>query len=332
MFFRNLDFVFAPFRAVYNKFLSVRNIQGNIRVDMNRGKAMIGRGKRMAGNAQQKVGGWAGAGAQAQGQQAGAPPPPQGYPQQPGYPPPGYPQQGQPGYPPPPQGYPQQPGYPQQYQQGANMQPGYPPGMPPGGMPPGGGYPPPPGGFPPPPGMPGMPPGMPGMQPGMPNPSPPVRTTGFWFWKKKFCSQCEQQLDKSWDACPFCAQIAMQAAAAPAKLQKLKTQALVLDPSGTAGVQLLGWLVPLQGPNKGELFTLQPANVIGTTPDCNVCLNDKFMSSKHAEIKAENGMWILRDSGSTNGTYVNNRRVDRHELVDNDFIKFGSAMVKFKSL
>ena len=43
-------------------------------------------------------------------------------------------------------------------------------------------------------------------------------------------------------------------------------------------------------------------------------------------------MWILRDSGSTNGTYVNNRRVDRHELVDNDFIKFGSAMCKFKSL
>ena len=61
-------------------------------------------------------------------------------------------------------------------------------------------------------------------------------------------------------------------------------------------------------------------------------LNDKFMSSKHAEILAENGLWILRDTGSTNGTYVNNRRVDRHELVDNDFIKFGSAMLKFKSL
>jgi pSer/pThr/pTyr-binding forkhead associated (FHA) protein len=56
------------------------------------------------------------------------------------------------------------------------------------------------------------------------------------------------------------------------------------------------------------------------------------MSGKHAEIIAEQGLWILRDIGSTNGTYVNNRRIDRHELVDNDFIKFGSAMVKFKSL
>jgi len=168
--------------------------------------------------------------------------------------------------------------------------------------------------------------------PGAPNSNPPIRTTGFWIFKKKFCTQCEQQLDKTWDACPFCAQIAQQAAAAPAKLQKLKTQALVIDPSGMAGVQLLGWLVPLQGPQKGELFTLSPVTIIGTTPDCNIMLHDKFMSSKHAEIKAENGMWILRDSGSTNGTYVNNRRVDRHELVDNDFIKFGSAMCKFKSL
>ena len=177
-------------------------------------------------------------------------------------------------------------------------------------------------------------PAMPGMPaPGMPNPNPPVMETGFWLWKKKSCSQCQQSLDKSWDACPFCAQIAQQAAAAPAKLQKAKTQAFVLDSQGGPGSQqLLGWLVPLQGPQKGELFTLQPTTIIGTDPKATVVLNDKFMSSKHAEIKAENGMWVLRDSGSTNGTYVNNKRIDRHELVDNDFVKFGSAMLKFKSL
>ena len=168
--------------------------------------------------------------------------------------------------------------------------------------------------------------------PGGPNPNPPVRTSGFWIFKKKFCTQCEQQLDKTWDACPFCAQIAAQAAAAPQKLQKMKTMALVIDPTGASGTQLLGWLVPLQGPQKGELFTLSPVTTIGTTPESTICLQDKFMSSKHAEIKAENGIWILRDAGSTNGTYVNNRRIDKHELVDNDFIKFGSAMCKFKSL
>jgi hypothetical protein len=186
----------------------------------------------------------------------------------------------------------------------------------------------------------GQPPGMPQMQgmPGMggapqgPNPNPPIIKRGFWIFAKKFCSQCEQQLDKSWDQCPYCQQIAAQVVAAPAK-QALKTQAFVVDGHGGPGtMQLLGWIVPLQGSQRGELFTLSPVTTIGTDPKCTVVLNDKFMSQKHAEIKAENGVWILRDSGSTNGTYVNNRRIDRHELVDNDFIKFGSAMLKFKSL
>jgi hypothetical protein len=188
-------------------------------------------------------------------------------------------------------------------------------------------------------GQPGGPPGMPGAPgapgaPAGPIPNPPIRTQGFWIFAKKFCSQCEQQLDKTWDACPYCAQIAQQAAVAPAKLQALKTQAFVLDSQGGPGsMQLCGWLVPLQGPQKGELFNLQPTTIIGTDPKtCGVVLQDKFMSSKHAEIKAENGIWVLRDSGSTNGTYVNNKRIDRHELVDNDFVKFGQAMLKFKSL
>jgi hypothetical protein len=180
----------------------------------------------------------------------------------------------------------------------------------------------------------GMPAAPGQLPPGTPNPNPPIRAKGFWIFKKKFCTQCEQQLDKSWDACPYCAQIAVQAvAAAQPQKQALKTQAFVMDATGGPGsTQLLGWIVPLQGPQRGELFTLSPTTIIGTDPKCNVCLNDKFMSSKHAEIKAENGVWVLRDSGSTNGTYVNNRRIDRHELVDNDFIKFGSAMLKFKSL
>ena len=284
MFLRYLDFVFAPFRALQNKWIGVKNIKGNIQVDINRAKSLGARGKNLAGEVNQFN-------AKAQGQ-------------------------GQPGA--QSQGAPVQPqGYPQPGQQGAYMQ------------------------QPPQPGMPGMPPGMPGMPgaqgappaPGAPSPNPPLRVSGAWFWKKKFCTQCQQQLDASWDACPYCAQIAQQAAAAPAKLQALKTQAFVIDASGgPSGMQLCGWLIPLQGPQKGELFSLQPTTIIGTDPKATVVLQDKFMSSKHAEVKAENGIWVLKDSGSTNGTYVNNKRVERHELVDNDFVKFGSFMLKFKSL
>ncbi len=175
-----------------------------------------------------------------------------------------------------------------------------------------------------------------GAPPGGINPNPPIKTSGFWVFKKKQCSQCNQQLDVSWDACPYCAQAAQQAAAAAAAGQKkpMKTQAFMINAPGgaAAGMQLLGWLVPMQGPQRGELFTLSPATVIGKDPTCNIVLQDSFMSSKHAEIKAEAGIWVLKDLGSTNGTYVNDKRVEKQELVDNDMIMFGKCLVKFKSL
>jgi hypothetical protein len=163
---------------------------------------------------------------------------------------------------------------------------------------------------------------------------------GFWLWAKKFCSQCGQQMDKLWFACPHCAQAAAQQAAAAAPKAAPKTMAFMLNQGvqaggagASSGQQVIGWLVPLQGGQRGELFTLGAATLIGTDPaTCNLVLTDKFMSSKHAEIKVEAGLWMLKDLGSTNGTYVNDKRVDKQELVDNDFVKFGQALCRFKSL
>ncbi len=41
---------------------------------------------------------------------------------------------------------------------------------------------------------------------------------------------------------------------------------------------------------------------------------------------------MLRDLKSTNGTYVNDKRVEQHELVDSDFLRLGQVVLKFKSL
>jgi hypothetical protein len=176
-------------------------------------------------------------------------------------------------------------------------------------------------------GTPGMPP-MPGL-PGTagPNPSPPIVTKGFWIFAKKFCSHCDQPLDKTWDQCPFCAPSGPPVSGAPARPQTIRTQAFEIE-----GVRMLGWLVPLQGAKRGELLTLTTVTTLGTDPTCTVALEDRFMSSRHAEIKAENGVWVLRDTGSINGSYVNSRRVDREELLDNDLLKFGGSLLKFKCL
>ena len=147
MFLKYLDFIFAPFRAINNKILGVKNIKGNIQVDINRAKSLKSRGPECGRdrvgqmNAEAQSAGRAGSNREPKrcSRQAGC------------------------------RGCPGDAG-----DAGRTC-------------------------------------------PGAPNPNPPIRTKGFWIFKKKFCTQCEQQLDKSWDACPFCAQIAAQVVAAPAK-------------------------------------------------------------------------------------------------------------------
>ena len=159
-------------------------------------------------------------------------------------------------------------------------------------------------------------------------PGSEIVVTGSLWWKKHLCANCGQELDKTWDRCPYCA----QAHAAPPPV-KHKTQAIMVDAAGAGtGMQLLGWLVAIKGPQRGELFTLAPVSSIGTDPSCTVCLMDQYMSSHHAEIKAEGGAWVLRDLQSTNGTYVNDKRIEQHELLDNDFVRIGQCVLKFKSL
>ena len=154
-----------------------------------------------------------------------------------------------------------------------------------------------------------------------------IVVSGALWWKKHLCANCGQELDKTWDRCPYCSVQAVVAA-------PNKTQAIMMDYAGMGtGMQLLGWLVFIsRGPQRGELFTMQPMTTVGTDPTCTVVLQDSYMSSRHCEIKAEGGIWVLRDLKSTNGTYVNDRRVEQHELVDNDFIKVGQSVLKFKSL
>jgi pSer/pThr/pTyr-binding forkhead associated (FHA) protein len=100
-------------------------------------------------------------------------------------------------------------------------------------------------------------------------------------------------------------------------------------PSGA--VQLLGWLVPLKGVHRGELHTLKQQTVVGKDPTCDIVFNDSFMSSRHATIRAQGGTFVVEDH-SSNGTFVNDKKVSRHELVDSDILKLGQTLVKFKQL
>ncbi|WP_199350856.1 FHA domain-containing protein [Haliangium ochraceum] len=101
----------------------------------------------------------------------------------------------------------------------------------------------------------------------------------------------------------------------------------------SGGLPMVGWIVPLTGPNQFQTFKLMSGvTKMGSGHDCNVVIDDQFMSHYHAEIVASPMGFTLKDGGSTNGTYVNDRRVSTHELVDNDMLTMGKTNFKFKSI
>ena len=57
-------------------------------------------------------------------------------------------------------------------------------------------------------------------------------------------------------------------------------------------------------------FELQPGeNVIGRSGECAIVVNHHSLSRKHAALVASPEGLVLKDLGSTNGTFVNERRV-----------------------
>ena len=88
--------------------------------------------------------------------------------------------------------------------------------------------------------------------------------------------------------------------------------------------EVCGWLVALNGQHKGEDFRLRIGkNVIGTAADCDIVLSDKKLSRKHATIRYEGGEFQIADLDSSNGTHVNEEKIQKHDLIDNDIIKLG---------
>jgi two-component system cell cycle response regulator len=89
-------------------------------------------------------------------------------------------------------------------------------------------------------------------------------------------------------------------------------------------------LIYLDGTEPGTRFPFIRNVVVGRHTDCEILIDHKSVSRRHARIRwdGERG-WIVDDLESVNGTYVNDVRVPCAALHDADFIKIGSAIFKF---
>jgi pSer/pThr/pTyr-binding forkhead associated (FHA) protein len=57
--------------------------------------------------------------------------------------------------------------------------------------------------------------------------------------------------------------------------------------------------------------------------------DDENVSRKHAELVQKDGLWLVEDQGSLNGTIVNRKRVETAELDDGDELQIGKYRMTF---
>lgn len=91
--------------------------------------------------------------------------------------------------------------------------------------------------------------------------------------------------------------------------------------------------VPALEDSSGQVFPLRPdgATRLGRALDNDIVVNHSSVSRHHAEITAAGGHFELKDLGSQNGTFVDNRQITTSPLADGAAIRIGQAPFIFRA-
>jgi hypothetical protein len=81
----------------------------------------------------------------------------------------------------------------------------------------------------------------------------------------------------------------------------------------------------------GQAFPIEGDMVIGRSPAAHLVLADRFVSLRHARLVVQDGTVLVRDLGSSNGTFVNDERVGGGtRLAEGDRLRIGSVVLRLQ--
>ena len=111
---------------------------------------------------------------------------------------------------------------------------------------------------------------------------------------------------------------------AETRLSDIDEAAVAALPVGSA------LLVVQRGPNAGARFLLDAERTTaGRRPDSDIFLDDVTVSRKHAEFIRRGELFVVRDVGSLNGTYVQRDRIEEAVLRPGDEVQIGKYRLIF---
>jgi pSer/pThr/pTyr-binding forkhead associated (FHA) protein len=117
---------------------------------------------------------------------------------------------------------------------------------------------------------------------------------------------------------------ATQPAPAPAKAGKARGGGSRAKPPRS--IVVLG-----EGGRRAETVSLDGTIQIGRAEACQVKVDDTYVSSFHARVYSRDGAWYVEDLGSTNGTYLNQRRITSPaELRAGDRLRVGKTTLELR--
>lgn len=98
---------------------------------------------------------------------------------------------------------------------------------------------------------------------------------------------------------------------------------VVLSGSALNELAAGGWsIIAANGPDKGQVIPISHKVLVGRALDCDLSILGPGLSRKHAELNIVDGKLVVKDLGSANGTFLNNKKVKEARPKTGDLLQF----------
>jgi len=102
-----------------------------------------------------------------------------------------------------------------------------------------------------------------------------------------------------------------------------------LDPDPSAAPAAPQLVVTNNGDIVADVRIEKPRTLVGRSEHNDIAISSRFVSRHHAMFVRHGATTFLMDLNSTNGTFVNAKRVSNHVLLHQDVVTIGHHKIKF---